>query len=131
MPRARRPVPIRPRQAARGALCSLWRPPRRRVHGPRRAHPATESVRAVPPLQAGDGGMSGWVKIPEEWLGGPAIERLPAEGILFHFTALAHTARHSTNGQLDSMAVRKLWPVAEPAKVIGRLVAEGHWTPNA
>jgi hypothetical protein len=73
--------------------------------------------------------MSGWVKVPEEWFDQEAIERLPAEVVLFHLTALAHTARHSTNGRLPSTAVRRLWPVTDPDASVALLVTDGHWSP--
>jgi hypothetical protein len=71
--------------------------------------------------------MSGWVKIPEEWLDDPKIEHLPADVVLLHLTALAHCARHSSNGLVDSLAVRKLWPIENLGEAVKRLVDEGLW----
>lgn len=73
--------------------------------------------------------MSGWVKIPEEWIEQEAIERLPAEAIVVHLSALAYVARHSTDGRLPTTATRKLWPVEDLAAMVALLVTEGHWQP--
>jgi hypothetical protein len=73
--------------------------------------------------------MSGWVKIPEEWWEREEIERLPADVVLFHQTALAYMARHSTDGRVPPSAVRKFWPVDDTESTIALLVTEGHWQP--
>jgi hypothetical protein len=73
--------------------------------------------------------VSGWVKVPEEWFEQENIERLPAEAVVFHLTALAHAARHSTNGRLPSSAIRRLWPITDSDATIALLITDGHWSP--
>ena len=75
--------------------------------------------------------MAGWVKVPEEWLDDPEIEQIPADVVLLHLTALAHTARHSTNGHIPTSAVRKLWPTVDLGDAIGQLVEASLWQPVA
>jgi hypothetical protein len=75
--------------------------------------------------------MSGWVKIPEEWLDSPDLEELPAEVIVLHLSALAYCARHSSNGVLRRGDLRKLWPALEMDKCIDLLERLEWWLPTA
>jgi hypothetical protein len=71
--------------------------------------------------------MSGWVKIPETWLEDQDVEELSSDAILFHLSALAHSARHLRNGFVPERALRRLWLVPDPDAVLEALVKAGWW----
>lgn len=75
--------------------------------------------------------MSGWVKIPETWFDEESVERMPADVVLVHLSALAYSGRQLLNGRVPRQAVRKLWPAPDLEGAIQQLVTEGHWVPTA
>lgn len=74
--------------------------------------------------------MSGWVKVPEDWFSSEAVERLPAEVVLFHLSALAESGRHRRDGFVPVGWMRRLWLVDDPHSVVRELVTNGWWQPT-
>lgn len=73
--------------------------------------------------------MSGWIRVPEDWFATEEIERLPAELVVFHLSALAESCRYMTDGRVTARAIRRLWPVDDTDAVIQELVTAGLWQP--
>lgn len=73
--------------------------------------------------------MSGWVKVPEDFFSSEAVERLPAEVVLFHLSALAESGRHRRDGFVPSSWIRRLWLVDNPQAIVRDLVTNGWWQP--
>ena len=65
------------------------------------------------------------VKIPADWLDSDQIEDLGADAVLLMLTALAHSARQTSEGVVPRRQLRKLWPVADIDGAIAALVAAG------
>jgi hypothetical protein len=74
--------------------------------------------------------VSGWVKVPQDWMASEDVERLSPEVVVFHLSALAESGRHRADGRVTERMVRRLWPVSDPDAVIGELVTSGWWEPR-
>lgn len=71
--------------------------------------------------------MSGWVKIPDNWLESDDIEKLGSDAILLHLSALSYSCRQGSDGRLPTRALRHLWPVEDAASAINVLSSAGQW----
>ncbi|HWI42001.1 MAG TPA: hypothetical protein VNS81_00170 [Nocardioides sp.] len=65
------------------------------------------------------------VKVSADWLDSDHIEDLGADAVLLMLTALAHSARQTSEGIVPRRQLRKLWPVASLEDTIVRLVDVG------
>lgn len=68
-----------------------------------------------------------WVKISDDWIDSRHVEDLGAEAVALHISALSFCSRQSTDGELPSRDLRKLWPADDLAASVARLEAAGEW----
>lgn len=71
-----------------------------------------------------------WIKLPDVWLEDDDIERLGADAILLHLTALGYSSRHGTDGHVPTSALRRLWPAADVSAAVRALEEADQWEPN-
>lgn len=74
--------------------------------------------------------MSGWVKIPDNWLESNDIEELGGEAVLLHLSALAYSCRQASDGRLNRRALRHLWRVQDLEATVAQLEKAGEWEPG-
>lgn len=68
-----------------------------------------------------------WVKLDPAWLEKDETEALGADAVVFHLSGLSYSCRGMTDGHVPTGAIRKLWPVLDPAEVLRTLIDAGLW----
>ena len=74
--------------------------------------------------------MSGWIKIPDNWIENHKIEELGAEAVMLHLSALSLCSRQGSDGHLPSSALRRLWPCTDEDTAVKQLEAAEEWQRN-
>lgn len=75
--------------------------------------------------------MSGWVKIPDNWVESDKVEGLGAEAVMLHLSALSLCSRQGSDGHVPRRALRRLWQAPDIDQATARLEAAGEWQPTA
>jgi hypothetical protein len=65
------------------------------------------------------------VKLPADWLDSDRIEDVDADTLMLMLTALAHSARQTSNGVVPRRQLRTLWAVDDVDEAVAQLVQAG------
>lgn len=72
-----------------------------------------------------------WVKLSDDWFEEPHVEDIGADAAMLHLSALAYSARHSTDGVVPRRALRRLYPIDDADTMITTLVDAKLWEPTS